>query len=86
MGIYEIFSKFMVPAHICRYMADDSETTTYMINYWADVECFMRDIEAESEEEAIEKAKEHMKQQMYYGDVSNPAGVSECRSFSAREQ
>lgn len=58
------------------------EESKFWVNYWVDAECHM-EVEASSEEEAIEKAKEAINQRMYYGDVS-PAG--EPKSFQAREK
>lgn len=64
--------------------AETTETESYQVNYWATTECFM-DVEATSEEEAIEEAKRLMEEEMYYGDVSDPV-AKDCDNFQARKR
>jgi len=62
--------------------ADESESEEeYQVDFYVDAECTMR-VDAASEEEAIEEAKEAIEQHQHYGTVS-PVGGSED-NFQAR--
>lgn len=61
---------------------DTTEKSEYAVNFWVEAECFM-DVEAASEEDAIEQAKKAIDEHMHYGMV-DPVG--DGSHFQAREK